>query len=100
MEKQSGGTKLYGFKFEQQKTQNYPANKVNKMHYTLDIGKPELNHLLAKRGRKKTLTNISMRLFCRDPDVNYVKLSSIKKDRPYEIPNFYGDKIKIEFQLK
>ena len=39
MKRQREGTKLYGFKFEQQKTQNYPANKVNKMHYTLDIGK-------------------------------------------------------------
>ena len=64
------------------------------------LGKSELNHLLAKRGSRKTLTNIQMHLFCRDPDVNYVKLCSIIKELPNKIPNFYGRKIKIEFQLK
>ena len=39
MEKEKKGIKLYGFKFEQQKTENYHANQIKKNHYTLDIGK-------------------------------------------------------------
>ena len=39
MEKERKGIKLYGFKFEQQKTENYHANQIKKMHYTLDIGR-------------------------------------------------------------
>ena len=39
MEKERKGIKLYGFNFEQQKTENYHANQIKKMHYTLDIGR-------------------------------------------------------------